>query len=243
MTTWLLIYNKIQQQHQDAAELLILLATFDHRDIWFALVQACGRAPDAPNWFRSSLASEMTFVATLMPFINFSLVETNQRGGSYSIHPVVQEWCLQAFYDKNSTGKMDQLKAMALSAIVHVPTARNESEQLRLQQRLLSHADQMLKLIRNWNIPPKPRLFDAIHELGSLYLSQGKLTVAEEAYRRALLGREALFDLEHLKTFDTVNILGIVYTNLGNIQEAERMCRRALAGREKVLGHDHLSTL
>ncbi|KAL2797415.1 hypothetical protein BJX66DRAFT_348560 [Aspergillus keveii] len=223
MTTWLLTYNKIEQQRPDAAELLILLATFDHRDIWFELVQACGRAQDAPNWFRTSLASDMTFVATLMPLINFSLVETNQRGGSYSIHPVVQE----------CTGRTDQLKAMALSAIVHVPTARNESEQLRLQQRLLSHADQMLRLIRNWNIPPKPRLFDAIHDLGSLYLSQGKLTEAEEAYHRALLGKEALFGLEHLKTFDTVNNLGIVYTNLGNLQEAERMCQRVLAGREK----------
>ncbi|KAL3444390.1 hypothetical protein BJX65DRAFT_310973 [Aspergillus insuetus] len=243
MTTWLLTYNKIEQQHPDAAELLILLATFDHRDIWFELVQACGQAPDAPNWFHNSLASEMTFVATLMPLINFSLVETNQRGGSYSIHPVVQEWCLQAFYDKNNTGRMDQLKAKALSAIVHVPTARNESEQLGLQQRLLSHADQLLRLIRNWNIPPKAGLFDVIHDLGFLYLSQGKLTEAEEAYHRALLGKEALFGLEHLKSFDTVNNLGIVYTNLGNLQEAERMCQRALSGREKVLGHDHLSTL
>jgi tetratricopeptide (TPR) repeat protein len=243
MTTWLLTYERVQQQYPDAAELLILLATFDHRDIWFKLVQGCGQASDAPSWFRNSLASEMTFVATLMPLINFSLVETNQRGGSYSIHPVVQEWCLQAFSDENSTTRLNQLKAMALSSIVHAPTARNEGEHVRRQQRLLSHADQMLRLIRNWNIPPKPAIFDAIHDLGCLYLSQGKLMETEEAYHRALLGKEALFGLEHFKTLDTVNNLGIVYTNIGNLQEAERMCQRALEGREKMLGHDHLSTL
>ncbi|KAJ0421517.1 purine and uridine phosphorylase [Aspergillus carlsbadensis] len=243
MTTWMVTHRKVQQQHPDAAELLILLATFDHRDIWFELVQACGQASGTPTWFRNSLASEMTFVTTLMPLINFSLVEMNQRGGSYSMHPVVQEWCLHVLNENSSTAKMDQLKAMALSAVGHGPTTRNESEQLRLQQRLLSHADQMLRLIRGWDIPAKPGIFDAIHDLGYVYLSQGKLKEAEEAYCRALIGREALLGSDHVDTLDTVNNLGVVYTNLGNLHEADRMSQRALEGRQKALGHDHISTL
>ena len=63
----------------------------------------------------------------------------------------------------------------------------------------------------------------AYHQLGLLYLNQGKLAEAEQMYQRALQGREKALGAEHMSTLDTVNNLGILYRNQGKLAEAEQM--------------------
>ncbi|KAL4786140.1 hypothetical protein BJX76DRAFT_346425 [Aspergillus varians] len=241
LTTWLVTYEEIHKSHPKSADLLLLIACFDNRDIWFELVQGCSRS----GWFLDIVSSELRFVATLKPLINFSLIKPKQGGGSYSMHPVVQEWCLHAFNDNDNDNvkKLDKFKGWVLAAIGNIRVPLNEVEASKMQQRLLPHADRMLQLLRRWEVPEEPEIGMAIHDLGCVYLSQGKLKEAEELYQQALSIKEQLFGPDHRSTLESVNNLGLVYTNRRKIQEAEVMCQRALVGREKLLGRDNTATL
>lgn len=83
---------------------------------------------------------------------------------------------------------------------------------------------------------------DAFHNLDLLYTDQGKLTEAEEMYRRVLDGKEKAWGREHTSTLSTVNNLGTLYKDQGKLVEAENIYRRALDGYEKARGLDYLST-
>jgi tetratricopeptide (TPR) repeat protein len=53
----------------------------------------------------------------------------------------------------------------------------------------------------------------ALHSMGNLYKSQGKLDEAEKMYQRALRGKEKAWGLDHISTLDTVNNLGLLYVD------------------------------
>ncbi|CAK7229615.1 hypothetical protein SBRCBS47491_007310 [Sporothrix bragantina] len=84
---------------------------------------------------------------------------------------------------------------------------------------------------------------DAVNNLGSLYINQGRLPEAEAMFRRALQGYEKALGPDHTSTLNTVNNLSSLYINQGRLPEAEAMFQRALQGYEKALGPDHTSTL
>jgi Tfp pilus assembly protein PilF len=69
---------------------------------------------------------------------------------------------------------------------------------------------------------------DAIHLLGDLYASQGKLVEAEQMYQRALHGKEKAWGPDHTLTLRTVNNLAVLYAGQGKLVEAEQMYQRAL---------------
>ncbi len=84
---------------------------------------------------------------------------------------------------------------------------------------------------------------NAVHDLGSLYLSQRKLAKAEEMCLRALTGREEVLGPAHRDTLSCVNLLGVCYNDRGELEKAEQLYQRALAGRKDVLGPAHRDTL
>ncbi|KAL2817897.1 hypothetical protein BDW59DRAFT_181989 [Aspergillus cavernicola] len=233
LNTWLVSYQEIHNTHPAAAALLFLLACFDNRDIWFELVQGCGKSSHPPAWLLRVVSNELEFVATLKPLITYSLIETKQEGGSYSMHPVVQEWCLHSFNDNARVKELDEFKGLALAAIGNMPPTTNEMQTSYMHRRLIPHADQMLRLLRVWEMPEEPEICMAIHDLGCVYLSQGMLKEAEESYKRALAGKKKLLGADHTSTLETMNNLGLVYTNRRKMQDAEQM----------LLGPKHSSTL
>lgn len=80
---------------------------------------------------------------------------------------------------------------------------------------------------------------DSVNCIGNLYMEQGKLVEAEEAYQRALQGYEKTLGLEHTSTLCVVKNIGLLYRNQNKLAEAERMYMRALEGYEKILDLDH----
>jgi hypothetical protein len=76
------------------AELMLLLAHFDNRDIWYELVKGIEHSSQPPAWFDCVLSDTLTFKDNILTLIQFSPIEVNQQSDSYSIHPVVQDWCL-----------------------------------------------------------------------------------------------------------------------------------------------------
>ncbi|KAJ5559378.1 hypothetical protein N7513_001777 [Penicillium frequentans] len=239
LQTWLISYHEIQKRDPSAAELLLLLARFDNRDIWYELVKGASHSSDVPSWLEGIISSGFSFKIRVKHLIGFSLLETKQQEGSYSMHPVVQSWCHHVARTNRlvNPGQLCELALISVGWTVPSASERNYSE---LQQRLIPHANYVrLREISGNDIAG----WGAFNGLGNLYSDQGKLKEAKDMYQRALAGREKALGPDHTSTLDTVNNLGILYSEQGKLKEAEEMYQRALAGKEKALGPDHTSTL
>jgi tetratricopeptide (TPR) repeat protein len=78
-----------------------------------------------------------------------------------------------------------------------------------------------------------------INNLGTFYVNQGKLDMAEKMYERALQGYEKVLGLEHTSILETINNLGNIYMGQGKLGEAKEMYEQALQGYENILGPEH----
>ncbi|KAJ5893859.1 hypothetical protein N7495_005550 [Penicillium taxi] len=235
LETWMISYREIQNRAPNAAKLLLLLAYFDNRDIWYELVESASNSLDVPSWLERIISSELTFKDYVKPLIEFSLLETKQQEGSYAMHPVVQDWCFYiASTEKNMTPS--QLSELVLISVGWAVPSDSERNYSKRQRRLIPHANViLLGKFHGENVS----IWGAFHRLGDLYSDQGKLKEAEEMYQRALAGKEKALGPDHTSTLDTVNNLGNLYRDQGKLKEAEEMYQRALAGYEKALGLQH----
>ncbi|GFF61692.1 putative Pfs, NB-ARC and TPR domain protein (JCVI) [Aspergillus udagawae] len=237
--TWMISYNEVKMRDPDAAKLLLLLACFDNRDIWYELVHCCSRSPNVPAWLKRPVSDKLAFKSSLKTLIEFSLIESKQHEGSYSMHPVVQEWCLNV---AGAEGRLDltQLNELALICVGYSVPSTSDKNYSELQRRLIPHANHVRHGDwRDGNIA----VMEACHNIGNLNKDQGKLKEAEEMYQQALSGREMALGPDHASTLDTVNNIGSLYVDQRKLKKAEGMFQRALTGYEKTLGPDHLSTL
>ncbi|KAL5045966.1 hypothetical protein BDW71DRAFT_207950 [Aspergillus fruticulosus] len=237
--TWMITYQELQRRESAAAKLLLLLAFFDNQDIWYELIRCALYCCSPPPWFQMSVSSKLVFKAKIKALIEFSLVETRQQEGSYTLHPVVQDWCCHIAASNNLT---DQLHELSLISVGYMVPSKENRDFTRLQQRLLPHANHLLQE-RHSCQSDRINVYGALAGLGTLYYTQGKLKEAEEMYQQALAGYEKLLSPDHISTLNTVNNLGNLYRNQGKLKEAEQMYQRALAGYGNALGADHTSTL
>ncbi|KAJ5117581.1 hypothetical protein N7448_011213 [Penicillium atrosanguineum] len=237
--TWWISYREIQKRDPNAGELLLLLAHFDNRDIWYGLVRKGSDSPVAPVWLKRTASSELAFKSGVRVLIEFSLLESKRQEGSYMMHPVVQDWCLHLTNTNKNVSSL-QLSDLALISVGYTVPAISERDYAKLQKRLMPHAN----YVRHGNKSDNnTSVWRAFHSLGNLYYDQGKPKEAEAMYQRALAGYEKALGPEHTSTVDTVKHLGNFYSKQGQLKEAEAMYRRALAGCEKALGPEHTSTL
>jgi tetratricopeptide (TPR) repeat protein len=242
LQTWLISYNEIKKRDLNAAKLILLLARFDNRDIWYELVKCGAYSTNQPVWFNSVISDSLSFKKTMKSLIEFSLIEASQRNGSYTMHPVVQDWCLHIILTEHDV-KASRLDDLALVCVGYMVPSNDEQNYWELQRRLLIHADYIYQKRNIDQLNGDIAVWKAFNGLGNLYSDQGKLREAEEMYQRALAGCEKALGLDHIFTLDSVNNLGILYCGQGNLKKAEEMYQRALAGCEKALGPDHISTL
>ncbi|KAJ5588722.1 hypothetical protein N7537_011400 [Penicillium hordei] len=239
LQTWMISYREIQRRDPRAADLLLLLACFDNRDIWFELLENASNSSEVPDWLERAISSELGFRDCVRPLIEFSLVYTKQQKGSYAMHPVVQDWCVHIASTDKSVDSL-QLDELALVCVGYSVPNASERDYTRLEQRLIPHAI----AVRNRQYSADNlSILGGFHGLGNLYSDKGKVKEAEEMYQRALAGYEKALGPDHTSTLITVNNLGNLYSNQGKLKEAEEMYQRALAGYEKAFGPDHTSTL
>ncbi|KAJ5195473.1 uncharacterized protein N7498_008911 [Penicillium cinerascens] len=235
LQTWMISYHEIQKRDPHAAKLLLLLAHFDNRDIWYELIKSSQHSSNAPAWLEKIISKGLAFRTGVKTLVGFSLLETTEQGGSYTMHPVVQDYT-----DRNVDST--QLNRLALISIGYTVLSSSDRNYAGLQQRLIPHANHVLH--GNWsreNVDNE--VWGALTQLGNLYSDQGKLKEAEEMYQRVLAGREKALGPDHTSTLNIVHNLGVLYSDQGKLKEAEEMYQRVLAGREKALGPDHTSTL
>ncbi|KAJ6003697.1 hypothetical protein N7522_006389 [Penicillium canescens] len=239
LQTWMISYCEIQKRYPCAADLLLLLARFDNRHIWYELVESGRHSSNVPDWLKKAISSGLAFKIAVKSLVEYSLLESKQQEGSYAMHPVVQDWCHHIASTKKNVNSI-QLNELALISVGYTVPNAFDSDYSGLQQRLLPHANYVRHL--GWS-GDNIGLWGAFHGLGDLYFEQGKLREAEEMYQRALAGYEKAQGPDHTSTLHIVNNLGLLYSDQGKLKEAEEMYQRALAGYEKALGPDHTFTL
>ena len=239
-TTWMLSYERIEQDNPSAAKFLELWAYLDHQDMWYGLL-SCGRHEFYKyDWLRNLVESEISFKEVMRALLAYSLIESHERIESYSIHPVVHDWCMFI-----SRGQVENI-ILASTIVGSAVPSWEEKEYWLTQRRLLPHADRCTRFLQKSDVPDETRYSgsnDAFHNLGLLYKNQGKLAEAEKMYQRALEGYEKALGPKHIFTLDIVHNLGVLYFDQGKPAEAEKIYERALKGYEKALGPEHTSTL
>ncbi|KAL4869013.1 P-loop containing nucleoside triphosphate hydrolase protein [Aspergillus spectabilis] len=223
-TSWV----NLQSQSNDptAASLLLLLALFDNQDIWYELIESGMNCSDPPAWFETAVSSKLVFKTKLKALIEFSLVETKQHEGSYSLHPVGKLKEAEEMYQQALAGCEKSLGPDHTSTL---DTVHNLSLLYYNQSKLKEAEDMFQRALAGYKKalgPDHISTLDTVNNLGSLYSAQGKLKEAEEIYQQVLAGYEKALGPDHTSTLDTVHNLGLLYYNQGKLKETEAWRQR-----------------
>ncbi|KAL8827649.1 MAG: hypothetical protein Q9191_003062 [Dirinaria sp. TL-2023a] len=240
-TTWMISYEHVRQSNRVAGKLLQLWGYLDRQDIWYELfLRGRKGCPEEFDWLQKLAGSEIVFKRVMKSLLDYSLIESHGDRESYSVHPVVHDWCTETI----SHGQ-DDLMLAALTIVGTAAPGHAEAEYWLLEQRLLPHVDRCIQQINDLEEPHRlesAEAVDAFGNLGLLYKDQSKHAEAEKMYQRALNGYEKAWGSDHTSTLGTVNNLGVLYTDQGKHAEAEKMYRRALDGYMNARGSNHLNT-
>jgi hypothetical protein len=93
-TTWAISYKAIREENEATANLLLLWAFLDNKDLWFGLfATSCKRSATVVRKLKGSIgdmaSNEQMFVRAMQLLRNYSLVEKVEDVASYATHPVV----------------------------------------------------------------------------------------------------------------------------------------------------------
>ncbi len=257
-TTWTISFNAVQEKNQAAANLLLLWAFLDNRDLWYGLfASACSMSTVAarrlPEWIGDIASNELQFTQAIQILRNYSLIEDIEDLASYATHPVVHRWAYH-FHGKNSTEELAQLAVIIIGLAVSDSSSRDYSI---MQRRLLPHAQACSRWVLSGEMERTARShgtdevdFDkakekatvlvAINLLGLLFADQDKLTEAEKMYERALKGYENAIGLKNVGTYrpalNTMWNRGNLYVKQGELTQAREAYLRTLIGFQIILG-------
>lgn len=206
-TTWVLSYNAIQNKDKNAANLLLLWAFLDHRDLWDGLFAAACKASTftakrLSKWIGKIASNKLEFTNAIRLLRNYSLIEKTEDLGSYATHPVVHKWAYH-FQGGDSRVALAQLAVAIVGWAVPHSSTRDYSA---MQRRLLPHAQVCYRWVLTGDLERRTgncdidkvgfdetvermTTLDAIHLLGLLYADQGKLAEAEKNIRAGATGR------------------------------------------------------
>ena len=245
LTTWTLSFESLRSQNEEAANLLMLWAFLDNRDLWYELLAPAldhEITTEMPCWFIKCVGDKLEFKECIGLLLDYSFINAKTGSSSFSMHSVLHLWCFHALGEDKAAMSWLALTIVASAA----PTAVHDP---LMGRRLLPHCDHVYSMVQRRspevfeNGEYLPSLSHACHQLGKLYQDQGKMKEAEDIYLRALIGKETAWGPEHKQTLQTVNNLGVLYRDQGKLKEAEEMLLRALIGKETAWGPGHTSTL
>ena len=83
-------YERIPQGSPTAAQFL------DHQDLWYELISRGSKGCGAYDWLQEMAQSEIGFKRLMKALLDYSLIESRQHKESYSLHPLVHDWCAEA---------------------------------------------------------------------------------------------------------------------------------------------------
>ncbi|KAL2827973.1 hypothetical protein BDW59DRAFT_159931 [Aspergillus cavernicola] len=226
--TFMISFREVQKRNSNASQLLRLLAYFSHQDIWYDLLKHGTGIPNAPAWVTQVSANGLAFRTAMKTLVKFSLIETKYVKGSYSMHPVLREWCLNLANTESAT-----TSSLLELAVVCVGNLIVQSEQLELQQRLIPHVDSLVRAIKRDPPCGSVALREGLQEFGKLYIVQFKLHRAEGVFERLLMSYE-LSTPDHPNVPSVWDQLGTVYYAQQRLKEAEIMYQQAFIRHQRA---------
>jgi tetratricopeptide (TPR) repeat protein len=138
---------------------------------------------------------------------------------------------------------------VSLRDLLHIALLYHEQDEFKkagpIYLRVLQVTEQNESMWSRGNIS---RL-EILHNLGIMYMLQGRLAEAEELLLSALAepeklhGREDMTTIGVLNQLSVLNGLGALYLKQGKMAEAEETILKALAGLEQTRGSEHVQTL
>jgi hypothetical protein len=99
------IIRRSEEESEGAAKLLQLWGYLYSRDDWYELFRWSLCWEQAPSRLPQVADTEVVFLGTLKLLLEYSLVEQNADGESYSIHPVVHDWIREVVNRNEDDGK------------------------------------------------------------------------------------------------------------------------------------------
>ena len=132
LQTWTISYRAIERRDQNVAGLLLFLAHFDNRDIWFELIKGSCYSSNIPIWLERTISSGIAFRIGVKALIGFSLLEIKEQEGGYTMHPVVQDWCIH-LANTDKTVNPIQLNELALISVGYTVPSESVTNYSELQ--------------------------------------------------------------------------------------------------------------
>jgi tetratricopeptide (TPR) repeat protein len=256
-TTWTISFKAIQHRNRAAANLLLLWAHLDNKNLWHGLLAEALQWSDVAakrtaEWLGKMAHSEVDFINAINILRSYSLVEEAEGQAGYATHPVVHQW---AFYMQDDS----QRTALSWLAVVLVGLAvpsNYDKHYWERQSRLLPHAEQcetyvMTKDLANrevvWRADGEEdstsTLLRALCCLGDLYRHQLKINKAEKMYKFVTGNDQNLSkqsnDYDHRAALN----LSSVYRKQGKLSEAKELLLKTLEFDKRVFGEDARQTL
>ncbi len=178
LTTWTLLFRRLEERNGHAAKLLILWGFLDNRDIWyelFTLALTLRIASELPSWYTSCVEDYSNFIECTRLFVLYSFIDIKMVSTSFSVHPVLHQWCFQA-----SEQNMAEMTWLASVLVASSAPENTIADYTIVRRRLLPHCDRVRFILRD--IIPKASsseegssFDDACHCIANLYSYQGKL--------------------------------------------------------------------
>ena len=142
-TTWMISYHAIRAKSVATANLLLLWACLDNKDLWYGLfaeasIKFGAVAGCLPEWLSSIIDNEVDFITAMQLLHSYSLAEGVQDVASYATHPVVHRWAFN-IQDEEQQAVFTRLAVVVVGWAVR---DRSKKEYSGVQRRLLAHAQQ-----------------------------------------------------------------------------------------------------
>lgn len=225
MQTWKISFDRIQRQHQRAAQILSLMAVLDRQGIPKLLL-------------RNDNERESDFTEAIGVLKAYSLIIIEIEGGLFVLHRLVQVFT-QSWLELQK--KREDFEGAALR-VLSVKFQFREYEDWELCEILLPHAQKVL-ICRFLPDPNLLHLAALLCNVGRYENEQGRYNVAYENSKKGYTELKKLLGEEHSDTLTSMNNLAIVLYSQAKYKDAEKLHRKTLAIRQKVLGKEHPSTL
>lgn len=160
----------------------------------------------------------------------FSLIDYDSHACSYSMHPLVQEWCRATAPDP-----MDVRECAAWVLALGMPTG-HDPEEYAFRRRMLPH----LLALDSFHLPMGPNL---ANDLCMVYLDAGYRKKEELLLRAALPSCIDTLGSEHYVTLDCMNNLALAIQGQGRLEEALSALIEVYEVRKRLLGNEHPDSL
>jgi len=230
--TWILSFEKIQQQNPLASELLSLMSLFDRQAIPLEFLS------NYIERLEGQAVDEIELTKALGVLKAFSFITENRDNG-FDMHRLVQlvtqKWLA-------IRGSISHFAEQSLKTVEEA-YPYGDHEHRAICSALMPHVYAVLKLEGSGSDRGTLARAGLLHCTAGFFLYQGRWKEAESLSLQAVEARNRVLGEEHPQTLHSISNLASTYRNQGRWDEAESLEIAVLETRKRVLGEEHPDTL